>query len=63
MFFAHHFAHLILFSSNYIKRSVTGSPFGFIDFIFSYKTCIMKYTFRYSVVHGVQFYKMYLKKI
>lgn len=40
-------------------KSTTVNPFGFIEI--SYKTCIMKYTFRYSVARGIQFYKMYFK--
>lgn len=54
-----HFAplHLILV----FYKSTKVSPLGFIEFIISYKSCIMKYTFRYSVAHGVQNYKMYFK--
>lgn len=36
-------------------KSTTGSSLGFIELIISYKTCIMKYTFRYSVARGIQF--------
>lgn len=50
------------FSLELYKEKHYRSPFGFIDFIFSYKNCIMKYTFRYSVVHWVLFYKTYSKK-
>lgn len=59
------FLRLILhlfFNVRLIMKSTMVSPLGFIELIISYKTCIMKYTFRYSVAQGIQFYKMYLNK-